>query len=251
VREDRPVREILFADYSFLNRNLAAHYQIEAPGVGTNDLRKIDRVNQFHRGGLLRLGAPLITTSAPLRTSGVKRGDWILRRVLGKSIPPPPGDAGSIPPDDVLADGKTVRERLEAHRRDASCVNCHSRIDPLGFALEHFDSLGRWRETYRDGQKIDASGTLSDGTEITELDGLLKYLQTHETQFDRTLCAKLLGYALGRAEQISDTPLLQQMTTGLQKDPHFSTLVTEIVSSPQFRYQRAESEPAKKSTAAK
>lgn len=249
VREDRQVQEILFADYSFLNRNLAAHYKIDAPGHATNEVTKVDGVNQFHRGGLLRLGAPLIVTSAPLRTSGVKRGDWILRRVLGRSTPPPPGDAGSIPPDDVLADGKTVRERLEAHRSDASCVNCHSRIDPLGFALEHFDSLGRWREAYRDGQKIDASGTLNDGTEICEVEGLLKYLRDHQKEFERTLSAKLLGYALGRAEQISDGPLLQQMTANLQKDPRFSKLISQIVASPQFRFQRSEIDPPKQSAA--
>jgi hypothetical protein len=238
VRRNRPVHEILFADYSFLNRDLAAHYNLDAATLSTNAVTQVNAVNQFHRGGLLRLGAVLTATSAPLRTSGVKRGDWILRRVLGKSIPPPPGDAGSIPPDDVLADGKTVRQRLESHRRDASCVNCHSQIDPLGFALEHFDSLGRWRDTYRDGKAIDASGTLNDGTQITELEGLTEYLRAHESLFTRTLCAKLLGYALGRAELLSDRPLLDQMTKSIQKDPRLSNLITQIVTSSQFRCQR-------------
>jgi hypothetical protein len=187
---------------------------------------------------LLRLGAVLTSTSAPLRTSAVKRGDWILRRVLGRSVPPPPGDAGSIPPDDVLADGKTVRQRLEAHRRDASCVNCHARMDPLGFALEHFDSIGRWRDTYRDGQQIDASGKLNDGTEISEFEGLNEYLLKKEALFNRTLCAKLLGFALGRAEIASDRPLLDQIATGLKTDNRFSMLVRQIVESPQFRYRR-------------
>ena len=104
--------------------------------------------------GLMGLGAVLTVTSAPLRTSPVKRGDWVLRRVLGTPVPPPPADAGSIPADDVLQDGLTVQQRLIAHRRDASCKNCHSRIDPLGFALEQYDPLGRWRKTYRDGQAI-------------------------------------------------------------------------------------------------
>ena len=238
VREDRPVQDILFADYAFLDRDLARHYGIDLPTVPTNGVARIDGVNQFHRGGLLRLGAVLTATSAPLRTSAVKRGDWVLRRVLGTPIPPPPGDAGSIPPDDVLADGKTVRQRLEAHRRDASCVNCHARIDPLGFALEHFDSIGRWRETYRDGQGIDATGTLNDGTVIAELDGLMEYLRKQRSLFDRNLSAKLLGYALGRSEMVSDRPLLDQMVASLKKDSRFSTLVTRIVSSPQFRFQR-------------
>lgn len=241
VRQDRPVHEILFANYSFLNRNLASHYGINRDTLSTNSTEKVsmvEGVNRFHRGGLLGLGAVLTSTSAPLRTSAVKRGDWILRRVLGKSIPPPPGDAGSIPPDDVLDDGKTVRQRLEAHRRDASCVNCHARMDPLGFALEHFDSIGRWRDTYRDGQKIDASGKLNDGTEITGFAGLNEYLRANETMFSRTLCAKLLGFALGRAEMVSDGPLLDQMTVGLKTDNRFSTLVAQVVASPQFRYRR-------------
>lgn len=249
VRQDRPVRETLFANYSFLNRGLARHYGMEERNfdtLSTNSAKAVsmvEGVNQFRRGGLLRLGAVLTSTSAPLRTSAVKRGDWILRRVLGKSIPPPPGDAGSIPPDDVLDDGKTVRQRLEAHRRDASCVNCHARMDPLGFALEHFDSIGRWRDTYRDGQKIDASGKLNDGTEITEFEGLNEYLRANETLFNRTLCAKLLGFALGRAELVSDRPLLDQMTAGLKTDNRFSTLVTQIVASTQFRYRRATETP--------
>jgi hypothetical protein len=252
VREDRSVRDILFADYSFLNRDLARHYGIDLPAVPTNGVARIDGVNQFHRGGLLRLGAVLTATSAPLRTSAVKRGDWVLRRVLGKPIPPPPGDAGSIPPDDVLADGKTVRQRLEMHRRDASCVSCHSRIDPLGFALEHFDSIGRWRETYRDGQAIDATGTLNDGTVISELEGLIEYLRKQRYSFDRNLSAKLLGYALGRSEMVSDKPLLDQMVASLKKDSRFSTLVTQIASSPQFRFQRRpelEGEPLRRTAA--
>jgi hypothetical protein len=239
VREDRPVQDILFADYSFLNRDLAQHYGIDTAGAATNGLARVEGVNQFHRGGLLRLGAVLAVTSAPLRTSAVKRGDWLLRRVLGTPVPPPPGDAGSIPPDDVLSDGQTVRRRLEAHRRDASCVNCHSRIDPFGFALENFDPIGRWREKYRDGQEIETTGKLHDGTEISGLEGLYRYLRTQEAAVHRTLCAKLLGYALGRGELISDQPLLDQMTAGLKTDRRFSTLISQIVTSTQFRYQRS------------
>lgn len=242
VREDRPVHEVLFANYSFLNSDLARHYGVAPTQPLTNHLVRVDGLDPIRRGGLLRLGAVLTVTSAPLRTSAVKRGDWILRRVLGIHIPPPPGDAGSIPPDDVLSDGQTVRQRLEAHRREASCVNCHARIDPFGFALENFDPIGRWRDTYRDGQKIETSGTLHDGTLIAGPDGLDRYLRAQSKAFYRTLSTKLLGYALGRGELISDKLLIDQMVATLESDPRFSRLVEQVVTSPQFRFQRVTQE---------
>ncbi len=200
---------------------------------------RVANVERHHRGGLLGLGAVLTVTSAPLRTSPVKRGDWVLRRVLGTPVPPPPADAGSISADDITADGLTVRARLEAHRNDTSCQNCHSRIDPLGFALEQYDVIGRWREQYRDGQTIDVSGKLSDGTEISGTNGLREYLRQHEHLFRRTLCTKLVGYAFGRRESISDVLLIEQMMTDIEDAGCFSVLVERVVSSRQFRYQRS------------
>jgi hypothetical protein len=238
VRENRPVKEILFADYAFLNGDLAKHYGIESAGSFAGDLKRVDNVGRFHRGGLFGLGAVLATTSAPLRTSPVKRGDWILRRVLGTPVPPPPADAGSIPADDVLGDGLTVRQRLEAHRQGASCRNCHARIDPLGFALEEYDPIGRWRERYRDGQPIETTGVLSDGSPIQGVKGLRDYLDDHQELFQRTLCVKLVGYAFGRSESIADAQLIEQMLSGLETEYRFSSLVEKIVSSRQFRFQR-------------
>jgi hypothetical protein len=173
-----------------------------------------------------------------LRTSAVKRGDWVLRRVIGTPVPPPPADAGSIPADEALADGLTVRQRLEAHRTERTCINCHARIDPLGFALEHYDPIGRWRDQYRDGQPIDSAGVLSDGTKIDGLAGLQRYLRQQQPQFERNLCGKLLGYALGRAELASDRPLIQAMLSELKEEGRFSDLVARIVTSQQFRYRR-------------
>lgn len=238
VREDRPVNEVLFADYAFLNRELANHYGVETAVALNDQVARVEGVSDFHRGGLLRLGAVLTVTSAPLRTSAVKRGDWILRRVLGTPVPPPPPDAGSIPADDVLSDGLTVRERLVAHRREASCVNCHSRFDPLGFALEHFDAVGRWRDNHRDGGAIDSTGVLNDGTEISGSDGLRQYLKRQRRQFHRTLCVKLLGYSLGRNEIASDRVLIEKMMAEIDKDGRFSNLIVQIVTSPQFRHQQ-------------
>jgi len=127
---------------------------------------------------------------------------------------------------------------LEAHRRDVTCVNCHARIDPLGFALEHFDPLGRWRSTYRDGRAIDTTGVLNTGREISGLSDLDAYLQEQQASFHRTLCVKLIGYALGRAVTISDRPLLERMTTSMALDSGLANLVTQIITSTQFRHQR-------------
>lgn len=237
VRQDRSAREILFADYAFMNRELAKHYGMTAEAAGTS---RIENAKQHQRGGLLGLGAVLTVTSAPLRTSPVKRGDWILRRILDSPVPPPPADAGSIAADDVRTDGLTIRQRLEAHRSDPACMNCHSRIDPLGFALEHYDALGRWRENYRDGQPINSSGHLNDGSVISGPDGLRDFLEQNEEMFQRTLCRKLMGYALGRRELLTDSALIDQMLSNLKHDGRFSTLVRNVVQSRQFRYSGEE-----------
>ncbi|HEY2416149.1 MAG TPA: DUF1592 domain-containing protein [Pirellulaceae bacterium] len=238
VRTSRPVNEILFADYAFVNDDLAQHYSLKAPHV-SGAPRQMKNVVSDHRGGLMGLGAVLTVTSAPLRTSPVKRGDWILRRVLGTPVPPPPANAGSIAADDSPADGKTVRQRLEAHRSDAACVNCHSRIDPLGFALEHYDLLGRWRETYTNGDPIDDAISIGDGPSVAGPEGLRAYLRQHQEQFYQTLCSKLLAYSLGRGELVTDAELMEKMAAKVRSgEGTMSDLVVEIVSSRQFRERR-------------
>ena len=239
VRENRPIGELIFADYGYMTPRLATHYGISSEREG---LQRVDQLNAHHRGGLLQLGAILTSTSAPLRTSAVKRGDWILRRILGTPVPPPPADAGSIPADDVLADGLTVRARLEAHRQDPTCANCHNRIDPLGFALEHFDPVGRWRETYRDGQLIDDSGRLASGKTIDGLEGLHAYLRENESIFRRNLTTKLLGYALGRSQIVSDQALVEKLVAETHLDTPFAELVLKIVASQQFQSKRGTGE---------
>ncbi len=234
VRKDRPVRELIFADYTFLNKPLAKHYGVKQEVKSTGKVELVEGANAFQRGGLLRLGALLTATSAPLRTSPVKRGDWVLRRVLGTAVPPPPANAGVLPADDKNFGDMTVFERLESHKRNATCANCHVRIDPLGFPLEHYDSVGRWREKYADGKPIHDSGTLSDKKEINGIDGLLNYLCTQEKQVLRTVAYKLSGYALGRTIQPSDELLISRIAEG-GGDTTFSQLVAEIISSKQFR----------------
>ncbi len=235
LRNNRPVNELLNARYDFLNAPLAKYYGVSQEIKSKTELEKVDNADSFHRGGLLRLGAVLTATSAPLRTSPVRRGDWVLRRILGTAVPPPPADAGSIPADPKLFGGLSVRARLEVHKRNATCATCHSRIDPLGFPLEHYDSTGRWREKYSEGQSIDDYGDLSDNTRIAGIDGLLEYLENRQAaQVQRTLAHKLVGYALGRTMQLSDEPLIENLAKS-GAGAGIDDLVSEIVMSKQFR----------------
>jgi hypothetical protein len=241
IRKDRPIREIVSADYTFLNRRLAEHYGVDeevAAKIASEDRAEfVSGAPAMQRGGLLRLGVVLTATSAPLRTSPVKRGDWVLRRVLGTPTPPPPPDAGSIPADDKLFGDLTVRERLEAHRRNPSCVSCHSRIDPLGFPLEHYDAVGRWRAEYADGKPIRDAATLADETRISGVEGLIQHIEKQERQVLRNLTSKLLGYALGRTMLLSDQPLIDSLVEA-GGSVGFSKFAVKIVASRQFRYHR-------------
>ncbi|MEW5980522.1 MAG: DUF1592 domain-containing protein [Acidobacteriota bacterium] len=241
IRKDRPIREMLHADYTFLNQALAKHYGVQKEISSKDQVELVEGASAFHRGGLLRLGAVLTTTSAPLRTSPVKRGDWLLRRVLGTAIPPPPADAGSIPADDKLFGGLTLREKLAAHQRNVTCAGCHSRIDPLGFPLEKYDAIGRARNQYPDGKPIDDSDVLANQKKGFGVEGLLDYLKGEEKQVVRTLAQKLLGYALGRTILLSDQPLIDRLVDA-GGDASFSRLAAEIVSSPQFCKRRGQEE---------
>lgn len=242
VRNDRPVGELWEADYTFLNQTLAKFYGIDRQIASADKSERVAGANAFHRGGALRLGAVLTATSAPLRTSPVKRGDWILRRIIGTPVPPPPADAGSIPADDKQFGGLSLKQKLEQHKRNATCANCHTRIDPLGFSLERFDPTGRWRDKYGDGKPIEDSATLTDKTELAGVDGLLKYLQAKDGQVRKNLSQKLIGYALGRTVLASDLALVDRMVQAGTNAP-FSSLIAEIAISKQFR-TRMESEAA-------
>jgi hypothetical protein len=248
VRQDRPLEEVLHADYAFLNKPLAKFYGLDTIDVkSTGSVERVDGARTFNRGGALRLGSVLTATSAPLRTSPVKRGDWVLRRILGTPTPPPPADAGTIPADDKTFNGLTLRERLAQHKRNATCANCHLRIDPLGFPLEGFDAVGRSRSMYADGKAVDVTGEFADKSTIVGADGLLKYLRSRDAQVMTTMSRKMIGYALGRTVMVSDRPLIRSMTAP-GGSASFADLAVKIVGSRQFRYRAGESGSAAESS---
>jgi hypothetical protein len=253
VREKRPVSEILDADYAFLNAPLVKFYGLEGrvDVKSTGDVVKVTGAKAINRGGALRLGSVLTVTSAPLRTSPVKRGDWVLRRILGTPTPPPPADAGSIPADPAGFGGLSLRERLTEHKRNPTCANCHLRIDPLGFPLEVFDNLGRTRAAYPDGKPVDVVGEFADKSTISGPGGLVDYLRSREALVMRTLSRKMIGYALGRTVLPSDQRLVTEMVAA-GGQATIADLAVKVVTSRQFlnRDGQGGAPPAPRSTTA-
>ena len=243
VRQERPLRELLHADYTFLNPALAKFYGLEKELPATENVVRVDGANAFNRGGALRLGAVLTITSAPLRTSPVKRGDWVLRRILGTPTPPPPGNAATLPGDPKAFGGLSLREKLTEHKQNPVCANCHVRIDPLGFPLEGFDPVGRARAKYEDGLIVDLTGEFADQSTIVGTDGLLQYLRVREPQIMKTLAKKMLGYALGRTVLASDRALLDDLTAR-GGDATFAELAIKIIDSRQFRHREGRDDEA-------
>jgi hypothetical protein len=236
IRENRPVREILSASYTFLNKTLAEFYGIE--GVEGPDFSKVE-VSQHLRGGLLGMGAVLTKTSYPHRTSPVLRGNWLLQNVLGSTTPPPPNNVPKL--DENVAVAKTLRARLEQHREDKACAACHDKIDPLGFALESFDPIGRLRKRDETGSLIDDSAKAKDGSTFKGPSGLREHLKKREEEFLAIFCRKLTGYALGRTVLPSDQPLLDEMRQRLRKeDGTFESALLILVQSKQFTHRRNE-----------
>ncbi len=237
-QNDRPVAELLDADYTFLNEPLAKHYGI--PGVVGSEWRKVEGIKQYARGGLLGLATTLAKQSGASRTSPILRGNWISEVLLGERLPRPPKDVPRLPEDETATQGLTVRQLVEKHSSDPRCAVCHQRIDAFGFSLEAFDAIGRHRDKDLGDRSIDTRVQTMDGTKFDGIAGLRSYLLTQRRDaFLRQFCRKLLGYALGRSVQLSDEPLLTEMLEKLKdKDCRMSTLVASIVRSRQFREMR-------------
>jgi hypothetical protein len=235
LRDNRSLLEVIDADYAFVNETLARHYGLE--GVKGEAFRRVSLPDR-NRGGVLGMGGVLTLTSYPRRTSPVLRGKWVLEEILGTPPPPPPPLVKSLPPDDRPRDGLTFRQRLEEHRTKAECAGCHKRMDPLGFGLESFDAIGRWR-TQIGGQPVDASGQMITGEKFNGPAELKSLLLRRTDDFARNLSEKMLAYALGRGLEYYDTPVVKKIAKALENDGfHAATLVTEILKSYPFQYRR-------------
>jgi len=238
IADDRSVVDLLAADHSFLNERLADHYGI--PNVVGSHFRRVEMPDR-RRGGLVGQASILAVTSYGNRTSPVLRAKWLLENLFGSPPPPPPPDVPPLPDAGPAGEPRTVRERLAQHRRSPACAVCHAPMDPLGFALENFDAVGRWRTTDL-GMPIDASAVLADGT--TTFDGpagLRDILLDRSDQFVETLTEKLLVYALGRGLEYYDRPVLRAITRdAAEQDHRWSSIILGIVESPPFRMRTTE-----------
>jgi hypothetical protein len=228
---------LLDADYTFVNGPLAEHYGIA--NVQGDAFQRVSLDANHVRGGVLSMASILTINAHTFRSSPTMRGKWILEVILGTPPPPPPANVSQIKDEDT--DGKepkSFRELLSQHAKDASCAACHKRIDPLGFGLENFDAIGRFRQTHG-GEPIDASGTLPGGTKFTGPRELKKIVLTRRDDFVRHLCEQMYAYALGREVEYHDQAELEAIFTRLEKDDfRFATLIHGIVDSYAFGHRK-------------
>jgi len=238
VRNDRPITELLTADYTFVNERLAAHYGI--PNIYGSQFRRITLGPELDiRRGLLGKGAILTTTSKPDRTSPVTRGKWIMTNIFGMSPPDPPPNVPPLPARATDARGNahepTMREKMLEHRVRADCVQCHRMMDPIGFALENFDAIGLWR-SHDEGSPVDAAAQVFDSTMVDGPVALRQWITGYSGQFVRVSIEKLLTYALGRGLEHQDMPLVRSIARDVaQQDNRFSALVLAVVRSAPFQ----------------
>jgi hypothetical protein len=239
MREDRSILDLLNANYTFLNERLAKHYGI--PNIYGSRFRRVEFPEGSVRGGLLRHGSILTVTSYATRTSPVIRGKWVLDNILGVPPPPPPASVPALKEDNDGGKNLSMRERLAHHRDKPACSGCHQLMDPVGFAMENYDAVGRWR-TMQDGRPVDASGALPDGTKFDGLSGLQKALLRHPDAFASTFTEKLLTYSLGRGAEFHDAPAIRKIVRDSSgKNYTFSSFILGIVNSTPFQMRRSQS----------
>lgn len=247
VRENRSVVNFLKSDYTFLNGTLAGIYGMEKEVSGPG-MRRVKLTNE-NRGGVIGMPGILATTSLPNRTSPVKRGVWVLEQILGEVIPPAPPNVPELEkqnPKEIA--NLTLRERTELHQSDATCANCHKILDPIGFGLENFDAIGRWRTQDDTGGAIDASGEFPGGKRFTNPTELKSILATREGEVARNLTEKLLAYALCRPLEGYDHIVVDHLMEAIAADDYrLQTLIVEVLSSYPFLNHRIQETPTQKS----
>lgn len=240
VRENCSIAHFIDSDYTFLNENLATIYGLEEAITGT-EMRKV-QLTDDNRGGILGMPGVLAATSFPNRTSPVNRGVWVLEQVLGDHVPAAPPDVPALETQDQQAVADlSLRERTERHRSDPVCANCHRLLDPIGFGLENFDAIGRWRDQDDNGEPIDASGELPGGTRFSGPQELKAMIAGRLDDFSRNLVEKLLAYALCRKLEGYDEIVVDELVQEIAQDGYrMQTLVTAVVTSYPFTYRRIE-----------
>ena len=252
LRADRSVLDLLDADFTWVDRRLAELYGIKVPGGFAKGEWKRVSLAGTPRGGLLTQASVLTVTSNPTRTSPVKRGKWVLEQFFGDPPPPAPPDIPSLDDGQRKELTGTFRQKLEQHRADPKCANCHAKMDTFGFALENFDGIGQWRDRDETGAPVDASGKLGVSRELNGVADLRALLRERKEAFSRCLTEKLLIYALGRGLDYYDEPTLDRIQSALARDDYkFSTLLTEIVKSDPFRLRRGKAQNTAQASAPK
>ncbi len=240
LRNDRPVAELLTARYTFLNKRLADHYGI--PGIQHPDVRRVELPPGNPRGGLLGHGSLLAITSHPDRTSPVLRGKWVLANLIGMPPPPPPPDVPDLEGGKPGIKAPTLREQLSEHRDHPACANCHNLIDPVGFALENFDAIGRWRERDDSWNPIDSVAVLPDGAVVRNVEELKQALVERPERFATTITERLLTYALGRGLESYDAPAVRKIVSSAAADDYrIQSLIVGVAQSYPFVMRRTSS----------
>ncbi len=242
AQRDGSVLDLLYGDYTFVNQALARHYGMPAPQTSPDTWTRIEHASQFERGGLLPM-AVFLTKNAPgLRTSPVKRGYWVVRRLLGERIPPPPATVPELPADEVKLGDLTLREALVRHRRDSACSGCHARFDSVGLVFESYGPIGERRSKDFGGRPVDSGATFPGGSQGNGLTGLRRYIREHrQDDFVDNLSRKLFAYALCRSLLLSDDAAIATMRAKLANNEYrVSALIESIVTSPQFLTRRGQ-----------
>jgi hypothetical protein len=236
LRENRPVTEFLDAKYTFVNERLAKHYGI--PDVTGNDFRRVDLTTD-QRGGILTHASVLTVSSYPTRTSPVIRGKYVLQNILGTPPPPPPPDVPALD-EEAVGNAGSMRQQLDKHRTNAVCASCHARMDVLGFGLENYNGIGKWRT--QDGKfPIDASGTFPNGKSFQTSAQMMSLLKEDLSDFSRCLTQKMLTYALGRGLERYDRRTVDEINRKVAAAGYpFQSMIYEIVRSLPFQSRRGE-----------